>query len=122
MYGIFLNLLILCLWIVANGLVACFGMVGYLVLVDACRFSAFAKLSERKGFRGAEHADFKGSLQLLTSSHLRERDKMLLRAIVCGGVVYFHTLLLQHFGEMPEFASLMSLDRNNWPCCLLWHG
>ena len=30
--------------------------------------------------------DFQGSLQLLTSSHLRERDKMLLRALLCGGV------------------------------------
>ena len=29
---------------------------------------------------------FKGSLQLLTSSHLRERDKMLLRAMLCVGV------------------------------------
>ena len=35
---------------------------------------------------GAEFVDFKGSLQRLTSSHLRERDKMLLRAILCGGV------------------------------------
>ena len=33
MFGIFLNLLILCLWIVAHGLVACFGMVGCLVLM-----------------------------------------------------------------------------------------
>ena len=33
-FGIFLNLLILCLWIVANGLVACFGMVGCLVLMS----------------------------------------------------------------------------------------
>ena len=31
MFGIFLNSLILCLWIVANGLDACFGMVGCLV-------------------------------------------------------------------------------------------
>ena len=30
---------------------------------------------------GFEFADFQGSLQLRTSSHLRERDKMLLRAI-----------------------------------------
>ena len=29
---------------------------------------------------------FEGSLQLLTSSHMRERDKMLLRAILCGSV------------------------------------
>ena len=28
----------------------------------------------------------KGSLQLLNSTHLRDRDKMLLRAILCGGV------------------------------------
>ena len=45
-------------------------------ILEAWRFSVFAKLSERKGFLGGEYADFKGSLQLLTSSHLRERDIM----------------------------------------------
>ena len=52
----------------------------------------FSKLSERKGFWGVEFSDFQGSLQPLTSSHLRERDKMLLRAILCGGVWngFFH--------------------------------
>ena len=29
---------------------------------------------------------------------------------------------LQHVRELPEFASLMSLDRRKWPRCLLWHG
>ena len=29
---------------------------------------------------------------------------------------------LQHVRELPEFASLMSLDRSKWPRCLLWHG
>ena len=29
---------------------------------------------------------------------------------------------LQHVRELPECASLMSLDRSNWPRCLLWHG
>ena len=102
-------------------------------------------------FQGAQFADFKGSLQLLNSSHLRERDKMLLRAILCGGVwngfllgkakkenvpcrfcgkrdgdghlfweCSFHPL--QHVRELPEFASLLSLDCSNWPRCLLWHG
>ena len=33
MFGNFLSLLILCLWTVANGLVACIGMVGCLVLM-----------------------------------------------------------------------------------------
>ena len=55
----------------------------YSSILDAWRVSVFAKLSERKG---AEYADLKGSLQPHTSSHLRERDKMLLRAILCGGV------------------------------------
>ena len=34
---------------------------------------------------GADFVDYNGSLQLLISSHLRERYKMLLRAILCGG-------------------------------------
>ena len=55
-------------------------------ILDAWRFGVFSKLSERKGFLGGESADVQGSLQLLTSSHLRERDKMLLRAILCGCV------------------------------------
>ena len=54
--------------------------------MDAWRYSVCVRLSEREGFRGVQCAPFKGSLQLLISSHLRERDKMLLRAILCGGV------------------------------------
>ena len=53
-------------------------------ILDAWRFHVFARLSEGQGFLGGEFSDFHGSLQLLTSSHLRERDKMLLRAILCG--------------------------------------
>ena len=44
-----------------------------------------ADLSRRKGFRGF-CVDIDGSHQLLVSSHLKERDKMLLRAILSGGV------------------------------------
>ena len=29
---------------------------------------------------------------------------------------------LQHVRDLPEFASLMSLDRSKWPRSLLWHG
>ena len=25
-------------------------------------------------------------------------------------------------GDLPEFPYLMSLDRSNWPRCLLWRG
>ena len=31
-------------------------------------------------------------------------------------------LPLQHVRELPEFATLVSLDRSTWPCCLLGHG
>ena len=55
-------------------------------VLDAWRFHVFSGLSERKGFWSGEHADFQGSLHPLTSSHLRERDNMLLRAILCGDV------------------------------------
>ena len=44
------------------------------------------KLAEREVFREAEYVDFEGSLQLLNSSHLRERDKMFLRTFWCGRV------------------------------------
>ena len=36
---------------------------------------------ELKGFWSVEFADLKGPLQLLNSTHLRDRDKRLLRAI-----------------------------------------
>ena len=51
--------------------------------------------SERQGFLGGEFSDFLGSLQLLTSSHLRERDKMLLRAILCGEEVGTDSFLVR---------------------------
>ena len=34
----------------------------------------------------------------------------------------FPPLPLQHVRELPEFAYLLSLNRSNWPCCLLWYG
>ena len=121
-------------------------------ILDAWRFRVFPRLLERKGFLGGEFADFQDSLQLLTSSHLREREEMLLRAILCGGV--WNGILLgrakkqdvpcrfcgkrdgnghlfwecpfppslQHVRDLPEFVALMSLDRSKWPRCLLWHG
>ena len=42
-------------------------------------------LTSRKGFRGGPFLEFDGTRQLLFSSHLRERDKMLLRSILSGG-------------------------------------
>ena len=108
-------------------------------------------LCKRKGFRGGLGVDIYGSHQLLVSSHLRERDKMLLRAILSGGVWngfllskvkkedvpcrfcgapdndghLFWDCTFPPFVELrnkPEFLPLMSRDRTHWPRCLLWHG
>ena len=55
-------------------------------LLDAWRNKVSADLCSREGFRGGPLLDIHGSLQLLNSSHVRERDKALLRAIMVGGV------------------------------------
>ena len=91
------------------------------------------------------------SLQLLNSSHVRERDKALLRSIMVGGVwncfllsrVRGHPVPCRFCGapdgdghlfwectlpplvqirENPEFHDLMREDKAHWPRCLLWHG
>ena len=41
--------------------------------------------------------------------------------VTCFGSV-LSPLSLRHVRELPEFAYLKSLDRSNWPPCLLWHG
>ena len=104
-----------------------------------------------RGFRGGPLLDVHGSLQLLTSSHVRERDKALRRSIMVGGV--WNGLLLGRvrgqavpcrfcgapdgdghlfwectfpplveIRESPEFHDLMDMDKGHWPRCLLWHG
>ena len=56
-------------------------------VLDAWRNKVAADLCGREGFRGGPLLDIYGSLQLLNSSHVRDRDKGLLRSImvvVCG--------------------------------------
>ena len=87
----------------------------------------------------------------ICSSHVRERDKMLLRSIMAGGV-WNGFLLSKVRGEVvpcrfcggadgdghlfwecpypplveirenPEFHDHMRMDKSHWPRCLLWHG
>ena len=95
--------------------------------------------------------DVHGSLQLLNSSHVRERDKALLRSILVGGVwngfplgrfrgqvmpcrfcgapdgdghLFWECTFppLVEMSENPDFHDLMSMDKGNWSRCLLWHG
>ena len=120
-------------------------------LLDAWRNKVTADLCGRKGFRGGPLLDIHGSLQLLDSSHVRERDKALLRAIMVGGVWNGFLLSrvrgqavpcrfcgapdndghlfwdcpfppLVEIREHPEYHDLMRLDKANWPRCLVWHG
>ena len=120
-------------------------------ILDAWRNKVAADLCDREGFRGGPLLDIRGSLQLLNSSHVRERDKGLLRCVMVGGV--WNGFLLgrvrnqvvpcrfcgapDHDGhlfwectfpplveirENPEFHDLMRMDKAHWPRCLLWHG
>ena len=59
-------------------------------IMGALRDLNAADLCRRKGFRGGPLLDFRGSMQLLDSSHVRDRDKALLRAILSGefGMVF----------------------------------
>ena len=53
-------------------------------ILDAWRNKVAVDLCGRKGFRGGPLLDIHGSLQLLNSSHVRERDKGLLRSVMVG--------------------------------------
>ena len=53
-------------------------------ILSAWRGRVAGILTSRKSFRGGPLLDYDGTKQLLSSSHLRERDKMLLRSILCG--------------------------------------
>ena len=95
--------------------------------------------------------DIPASLQLFNSSHVRERDKGLLRSVMVGGVwngflfgrVRHQALPCRFCGapdgdghlfwectcpplvdirQNPEFHDLMRMDKEHWPRCLLWHG
>ena len=54
-------------------------------ILNAWRDFNSANLCRRKGFRGGPLLDFRRSMQLLDSSHARDRNKALLRAILSGG-------------------------------------
>ena len=94
---------------------------------------------------------FHGSLQLLNSSHVRERDKGLFRSVMVGGVwngfllgqdrhqvipcrfcgapdgdghLFWECTFppLVEIRENPEFHDLMRMDEGHCSRCLLWHG
>ena len=124
-------------------------------ILQAWRNTVFADLCKREGFRGVVGCsslfDWDGSLKLLLSSHVRERDKALLRAILVGGV-WNGFLLGRMRGEdvpcrfcggvdgdghlfwecsfpplvelrnCPEFLPLVGMNKVDWTRFMLWHG
>ena len=137
----------------------------YLLFVKSLVFSSFfseavwgawstrvaGDLSSRAGFRGGRYLDFRGSLKLLSSPHLRGGDEGLLRGILSGGVWNGFLLgfvkgeivpcrfcggpdsdghlfwecphpPLVHIRESVEFRDLLLREKSSWPRCLLWHG
>ena len=55
-------------------------------ILEGWRSKVSAGLCAWKGFRGSPWLDIDGTLQLLNSDHVRERDEALLRSIIVGGV------------------------------------
>ena len=39
-----------------------------------------------------------------------------------ASVLEMHPSPIPHVRQLPEFLPLVSLDRSNWPRCLMWHG
>ena len=76
-------------------------------IVSAWRGRAAGILTSRKGFRGGPLLGYDGTKQLLFSSHLRERDKMLLRSILCGK------------GGLERIPT-WEIQRGRWSLPLLW--
>ena len=112
-------------WIVVSGLGVYFGMVGYLVFV-VCLVDKHSRQ-----VIGPHHHHHHLLGMFGTEFFLaRPRRKMFLVAFVVregDGHLFWECTFpplssLQHVRELPEFAFLMSLERSNWPRCLLWHG
>ena len=120
-------------------------------ILGAWRDAVSSELCARNFFRGSPLFDIDGTLQLLNSDHVRERDKALLRSILVGSV--WNGFLLgkvrgqdvpcrfcgapDHDGhlfwdctfpphveirEHPEFHDLIELDKTSWYRCRLWNG
>ena len=88
-------------------------------ILDAWRLRVFAQLAERKGFRCVQFADLKGSLQLLTSSHLREREKCCSEPF-CA-VVFCTDSFLVRPTRMMFPASFVAKKRWRWSFVLGMH-
>ena len=81
-------------------------------VLEGWRSKVSADLCAKKGFRGGSLVDIDGTLQLLNSGHVRERNKALLRSILVGGV--WNGFLLQ---KVKGSAGALSIV---WACWQWW--
>ena len=120
-------------------------------VLEAWMGKGTADLCVRKGFREGPWLDIHGTLQLLNSAHVRERDtgsaqgcpcwwslEWLSAATVkgqhvpcrfCGGAdgdghLFWDCAFppLVEILENPDFHCLKEMDKSHWPRCFLWHG
>ena len=75
-------------------------------ILDAWRNKVAVDFCARNGFRDGPLLDIHGSLQLLNSSHVRERDKGLLRSVMVGGCLEWFPV-----GSYSSSGSSLSLLR-----------
>ena len=107
------------------------GCLGYPLLLDPFSFflsaivdawmDSVSDLGSRKGFGCGPFLDYVGSMQLLVSSHVRSRDKALLRGILSGefGVVWNGFLLSKVRGENVPCRFCGGVDGDGhlfWDC------
>ena len=87
-------------------------------VLDAWQNKAAADLCGREGLRGGPLLDIRCSLQLHNSSHVRDRDKGLLRSVLVGGV-WNGFLLSRVKGQPVPCRFCGSLDGDGhlfWEC------
>ena len=75
-------------------------------IFDAWRNKVAADLCARRNFRGGPLLDIRCSHQLLNSSHVRERDKVLLRSVMVTVVFGMVSCLVRFVGEVVSFSFL----------------
>ena len=88
-------------------------------LLDAWRNKVAADLCGRKGFRGGPMLDIHGSLQLLNSSHVRERDRALLRGVMVGSV--WNGFLLGRVRGQPVPCRFCGAPDGGWSFVLVMY-
>ena len=83
---------------------------------NAWRSKVCFGLCRRQGFSRGPMLDIAGSLQLLHASHVRERNKALLKSILVGGEWFFLVMPTEKSFHAVFVAVLMEMGTFFWKC------